>query len=102
MIFSLYALIALLAITFLLTSYRLFRTSRAQTIQITALQQQLSALCSAAVGSDERVVRFEQTLAYLRENQNTLSSGHVAHQRYENAIRLARKGVDSEQLLDNC
>ena len=102
MIISLYTLLGLLTIVFLLTSYRLFRTSRAQTIQITALQQQLSALCSAAVGSDERVVRFEQTLAALRENQNTLSSGHVAHQRYEHAIRLARKGVDSEQLRDNC
>jgi|SRR5690554_906228 len=102
MIFSLYALIALLAITFLLTSYRLFRTSRAQTIQITALQQQLSALCSAAVGSDERVVRFEQALVRLREQQSTLSSGQVQQHRYEHAIRLARKGVDSEQLRDNC
>jgi len=102
MLYSLYALFGLLAIFLLVMSYRFFRLSRAQATQINALQQQLSALCSAAVGSDERIVRFEQTLMKIREQQSTLDLGQPHQQSYEHAIRLARKGVDVNQLIDNC
>lgn len=101
-LYSLYILIGLLGLVLLITSYRFFRLSRAQASQITSLQQQLSALCSAAVGSDERIVRFEQTLMKIREQQNAMDSGQPQQQSYEHAIRLARKGVDINQLIDNC
>lgn len=102
MLYSLYSLVGLLGIVLLIASYRLFQLSRAQSHQITSLQQQLSALCSAAVGSDERVVRFEQALIKIREQQNTIGLGQPQQQSYEHAIRLARKGVDVHQLIDNC
>jgi predicted membrane metal-binding protein len=101
-VYSLYILIGLLGLVLLLTSYRFFRLSRAQASQITSLQQQLSALCSAAVGSDERIVRFEQALMKMREQQNTMDLSQPQQQSYEHAIRLARKGVDINQLIDNC
>lgn len=102
MIYILYSLVGLLAVVLLATSYRFFRLSRAQASQITSLQQQLSALCSAAVGSDERIVRFEQALMKIREQQNTMDLGQPQQHSYEHAIRLARKGVDINQLIDNC
>jgi len=102
MVYGLYSLVGLLGIILLVTSYRFFRLSRSQAIQISALQQQLSALCSAAVGSDERIVRFEQTLMKIREQQNSMDLGQPQQQSYEHAIRLARKGVDINQLIDNC
>ena len=95
-------MVGLLGIILLVTSYRFFRLSRSQASQISALQQQLSALCSAAVGSDERIVRFEQTLMKIREQQNSMDLGQPQQQSYEHAIRLARKGVDINQLIDNC
>lgn len=102
MLYGLYSLVGLLGIVLLATSYRFFRLSRSQANQISALQQQLSALCSAAVGSDERIVRFEQTLMKIREQQNSMDLGQPQQQSYEHAIRLARKGVDINQLIDNC
>lgn len=102
MLYGLYSLVGLLGIVLLVTSYRFFRLSRSQATQISALQQQLSALCSAAVGSDERIVRFEQTLMKIREQQNSMDLGQPQQQSYEHAIRLARKGVDINQLIDNC
>ena len=102
MLYIFYSLVGLLGIGLFITSYRFFRLSRSQANQISALQQQLAALCSAAVGSDERIVRFEQTLGKMREQQTSMNLGQPQLQSYEHAIRLARKGVDVNQLIDNC
>lgn len=102
MLYILYSVVGLLAIILFSASYKFFRLSQSQATQITSLQQQLSALCSAAVGSDERIVRFEQTMMKIKEQQNTIDLGQPQQQSYEHAIRLARKGVDVNQLIDNC
>lgn len=102
MLYILYSLVGLLGIVLLVTSYRFFRLSRVQASQISSLQQQLSALCSAAVGSDERIVRFEQALMKIRDQQKSMDLGQPQQHSYEHAIRLARKGVDINQLIDNC
>lgn len=82
--------------------YQVFKLIRAQAAQLSQLEQQLAGLCAAAVGSDERVVRFEQAINKLKEQHNTLSLGTVQQQGYEHAIRLARKGVAVEKIVDNC
>ena len=102
MLYILYSLVGLLGIVLLVTSYRFFRLSRVQASQISSLQQQLSALCNAAVGSDERIVRFEQALMKIRDQQKSMDLGQPQQHSYEHAIRLARKGVDINQLIDNC
>jgi hypothetical protein len=84
------------------TSYRLFKLNQAQAAKIADLQSQLSALCAGAVGADNRIVKFEQTLNQLKEHQNTLDLGMSTQHSYDHAIRLARKGVGINQLIDNC
>ncbi len=97
------ATIALLTLIIATTSYRLFKLNRVQAEKIAGLQSQLSVLCAGAVGTDDRIYKFEQTLATLQERHNTLSLGTTSSpQSYEHAIRLARKGVGVEQLIDNC
>lgn len=83
-------------------SARLFKTNRAQAEKIAGLQNQLSVLCVGAVGTDERILRFEQTVNKLKEHQNTLDLGMSSQHSYDHAIRLARKGVSINQLIDNC
>ena len=95
--------LALVALVIALTCYRLFKLNRVQADKIAGLQNQLSALCAGAVGTDDRIHKFEKTLAGLQEKHNTLSLGTTSSpQSYEHAIRLARKGVGIEQLIDNC
>ncbi len=95
--------LAVLALIIAITSYRLFKLNRIQTEKITGLQNQLSVLCAGAVGTDDRIYQFEKTLSTLKERHNTLSLGTTSSpQSYEHAIRLARKGVSIEQLIDNC
>jgi len=82
--------------------YRLYKLNQQQTAKIAGLQNQLSVLCAGAVGTDERIMRFERTLHHLKEQQNTLDIGMNNQQGYDHAIRLARKGADVNQLIDNC
>lgn len=97
------AILALITLVIGTTSYRLYKLNRMQTEKIAGLQNQLSVLCAGAVGTDNRIHKFEQTLATLQERHNTLSLGTTSSpQSYEHAIRLARKGVSIEQLIDNC
>lgn len=97
------AVLALITLVIGTTSYRLYKLNRMQTEKIAGLQNQLSVLCAGAVGTDNRIHKFEQTLATLQERHNTLSLGTTSSpQSYEHAIRLARKGVSIEQLIDNC
>jgi hypothetical protein len=81
---------------------RLFKINRIQAEKIAGLQNQLSVLCVGAVGTDERILRFEQTLNKLKEHQNTLDLGTTTQHSYDHAIRLARKGVGINQLIDSC
>ncbi|MBE9525788.1 MAG: DUF2802 domain-containing protein [Proteobacteria bacterium] len=83
-------------------SYRLYKLNQAQAKSISSLQNQLSTLCAGAVGTDERILKFNLLLNQLKESQNTLSMSVPAQHNYDHAIRLARKGVDIDQLIDNC
>ncbi|NOQ81639.1 MAG: DUF2802 domain-containing protein [Methylophaga sp.] len=97
------ASISIVALIVLTTSYRLFKLNQHQAAKIAGLQDQLSVLCAGAVGSDKRIIKFEQTLNQLKEHQNTLDLGMNSQQHnYDHAIRLARKGVGMNQLIDNC
>lgn len=84
------------------TCYRLYKSSQQQTAKIASLQNQLAVLCAGAVGTDERIIRFEKTLHQLKEQQHTLDLGLNTQQGYDHAIRLARKGASINQLIDNC
>lgn len=82
--------------------YRLYKLNQVQKKNIVGLQNQLATLFAGAVGTDERIIHFEQNLHQLKEYQNTLNLGTPAQHNYDHAIRLARKGVDTKQLIDNC
>lgn len=82
--------------------YRLVQLNQLQAEKIAGLQNQLSILSAGAVGTDERIIRFEQILSNLKEHQNTLDMGLSPQPGYDHAIRLAKKGFAVNQLIDNC
>lgn len=85
-----------------LAALHLLKLYKLQTERIHNLQNQLSALCEGAAGTDERILRFEQTLAKIRDHQHALDLTANSQPAYDHAIRLARKGANIEQLIDNC
>ena len=82
--------------------YHLYRYQQSQIAIISDLQNQLAALCSGTVSTDERLIKFERTLTKLSEQQGSLSSSIAPQHNYDHAIRLAKKGVASNQLIDTC
>ncbi|MFW5451122.1 MAG: DUF2802 domain-containing protein [Methylophagaceae bacterium] len=82
--------------------YRFYKIGQLQTQKIADLENQLSILSAGAVGSDDRIVQFEQALSQLKEHQNTMDIGLSPQPSYDHAIRLAKKGVAINQLIDNC
>ena len=90
------------SIIFILLCYQQHRQQRRQSQYIIDLQNQLSVLSSGSVSVDEKLIQLEQTLTKLKEQQGQLSSSIAPQHNYDHAIRLAKKGVASTQLIDNC
>ncbi len=86
----------------IVTAFRTFNLFIQQSKKIKAQQNQIAALSAGAVGLDKRVLQFEQALNKMKEHQNTIDVGISPTHNYEQAARLARKGMDSNQLMDNC
>jgi|SRR5690554_866539 L-asparaginase II len=102
---TLFVVITVMSAVFLvlgLAALHLLKLYKLQTERIHHLQNQLSALCEGAAGTDERILRFEQTLAKIRDHQHALDLTANSQPAYDHAIRLARKGANIEQLIDNC
>lgn len=97
---SILTLITVLVV--MVTAYRAFNVFIQQSKKIHSLQNQLSALSAGAIGLDKRVLQFEQAMNKMKEHQNTIDVGIAPTHNYEQAVRLARKGMDTDQLMDNC
>ena len=74
-----------------LATMRLLKLYQLQTKRIHDLQNQITALCAGAAGTDERIHKFEQTLAKLKDHQHSLDLNANHQPGYDHAIRLAKK-----------
>jgi hypothetical protein len=81
---------------------RLLKLHLKQSERIHAMQNQLTALCEGAAGADERIIQFEQALGKLKAHQHTLDMSASSQPTYDHAIRLARRGANVAQIIDNC
>lgn len=102
---TLVAVITVMSAVFLLVglaTLHLLKLYKLQSARIHALQTQLAALCEGAAGTDDRILRFEQTLTKIRDHQHALDMSANSQPAYDHAIRLARKGAGIEQLIDSC
>jgi len=102
---TIFVVITVMSAVFLvigLATMRLLKLYQLQSERIRTLQNQLSALCEGASGTDERILQFEQTLGKVRDHQHSLDLRANSQPGYDHAIRLARKGAGIEQLIDNC
>lgn len=93
---------AITSIVLAAACYQLYLRHQSQLTRITDLQNQLAALCAGTVSTDERLIGFERTLSKLKEQQGSLTSAVAPQHNYDHAIRLAKKGVASNQLIDSC
>lgn len=70
--------------------------------RIEQMEQELGALCSAAVGAGEHVVKLEQKVKRIIERQNLLELRASSDRPYSQASQLVHRGADIKELVDTC
>ena len=68
--------------------------------QIQSLVDNLNALCSGAVGLDQRVHGLEREGRDLASRQESIESNAHGEQPYGEAIRLVQQGADATELVE--
>jgi hypothetical protein len=66
------------------------------------MEQELGALCSAAVGAGDHVVKLEQKVKRIIERQNLFELRASSDRPYSQASQLVHRGADIEELVDSC
>jgi hypothetical protein len=70
--------------------------------RIKQMEQELAALCSAAVGAGDHVVKLEQKVRRIIERQNLLELRASSDRPYSQASQLVHRGADIQELVDSC
>ena len=70
--------------------------------RVKQMEQELAALCSAAVGAGDHVVKLEQKVKRIIERQNFLELRASSDRPYSQASQLVHRGADIEELVDTC
>ena len=114
---ELWQIIALLAlllgvagiVALLLNKRRTAELIQVQTLALEVVQNDLRALCNAAVQVGGRVNLLEQSVKQLQQRQQELGlrQDKMVHpepeaRSFEQAIKLAQKGASVEELMDIC
>lgn len=101
------AVLALIGI--LLLSLGLRQQTRGQARQLETMQNDLRALCNAAVQVGERANRLELSMKLLQQRQKELGvrqdqmvQSEPEARSYDQAIKLAQKGTPLEEIMDIC
>jgi hypothetical protein len=70
--------------------------------RVKQMEQELAALCSAAVGAGDHVVKLEQKVKRIIERQNLLELRAGGDRPYSQASQLVHRGADTKELVDTC
>ncbi len=89
--------------------FRVHSQTKLQQGLLATTQNDLRALCNAAVNVGERVNRLELDQQKLGRRQDELGhrqaqigSGDSGDQSFEHALKLAKKGAGTDELMDVC
>ena len=84
---------------------RYTRTRKILNEQAAAMQRinkDMHALCAGAINLGKHIDGLEHRIRRLAERQDQLELRDPMEQTYAHAIRLAQKGVDVDDLVENC
>lgn len=81
---------------------RMKRIINEQLAAMNRIQKDIHALCAGAINMGKHVDVLEQRIRRLAERQDQLELRDPMEQTYAHAIRLAQKGVDIDELVENC
>lgn len=83
-------------------NYRLLQQAQQSRNEFQRLQSDMTALCAAAVAVDQHISELDQGMRRVMERQDQLDLKQPATQIYSQAIRLAQKGANANDLVSTC
>ena len=101
-IVSILSVIAMAGVLIFYRKYLVKKIVGDELLAIRRVQQDIHALCSGAINMGKHIDVLEHRLRRLAERQDQLELRDPVEQTYAHAIRLAQKGADVKQLIENC
>lgn len=95
-------IIALLAGIEIVHYSRTQRSINELSIVVRRIQQDMHALCAGAINMGKHLDTLEQRIRRLAERQDQVELREPMEQTYAHAIRLAQKGANINELVENC
>ena len=98
-------MLAISSILLLVSVYSLVwvrRQGRVQRHQLDNLRNDFRAITAAAKGVGKRVLQMERRQRNLAQRQDQVVLYDAANQPYEQAIRLAQRGMEKDELVEVC
>jgi len=93
-------LLTLVAVAMLYRHFNNVFTQQETTIAI--LKEDLSALCSGAIGIGEHVSRLEENARSLTVRQDKLEMQEAPERSYKQALKMAQRGAALSDVIEDC
>jgi len=95
--------ILLLTLVGMVVLYRHFNhVLSQQETTISMLREDLSALCSGAIGIGEHVTRLEDNARSLTVRQDKLEMQEAPERSYKQALKMAQRGAQLNEVIEDC
>ncbi len=99
-------LVAVVAAVAAAAAFMLLRRQRAAMLQrdqeLATLKEEMRALCTGAVGLDQRMASVEQRARQLKERQEQIELREQGERLYPQAIRMVQQGAGVDELISVC
>jgi ABC-type siderophore export system fused ATPase/permease subunit len=97
---GIFLLLSLVAMAFM---YNHFHQILAQQEEIiSAMQTDLNAMCSGAVGVGEHLTKLDVRMRAVMQRQDELESQEAPERSYKYAIKMLRNGANLDQIIADC
>ena len=96
------SLIVLLGVAEYVRYSRISKIIGEQRLAMRRLQQDMHALCAGAINLGRHVDALELKIRRQSERQDQLAMRDPSEHAYAHAIRLAQRGADINELVENC
>lgn len=93
-------LLALVAMAFMYNHFHHIVADQEEAIN--AMQSDISAMCSGAVGVGEHLAKLEERTQGLLQRQEEFEMQEAPEHSYRNAIKMLRNGANLDQIITDC
>jgi sensor histidine kinase YesM len=97
---GIFLLLALVAMAFMYNHFHQILVQQEEIIS--AMQADLNAMCSGAVGIGEHLAKLDDRMRVVSQRQDELETQEAPERSYKYAIKMLRNGANLDQIIADC